>query len=47
MAEQNTTVDRSIVRCSVTQQILAIFLQPRLNDFSRAGPPERRSVGLA
>src|SRR5688500_18035255 len=37
MADYSTNVDRSIVRCSVTQQILAIFRQPRLNDFSRAG----------
>jgi len=28
IVQSSTTVDRSIVRCSVTQQILAIFLQP-------------------
>src|SRR4051812_22821594 len=37
IADLINTVDRSIVRCSGTQQILAIFLQPRPNDFSRAG----------
>src|SRR3954464_14072842 len=37
IADLINTVDRSIVRCSGTQQILANFLQPRPNDFSRAG----------
>src|SRR4051812_7332380 len=36
IADLIDTVDRSIVRCSGTEQILAIFLQPRPNDFSRA-----------
>src|SRR4051812_38482496 len=37
IADLINTVDRSIVRCSGTEQILVIFLQPRPNDFSRAG----------